>query len=427
MKLLPVFLLVAAPFAAAPVYAATTVTQTMAVDGGSYYLKSDGSVWGLGIGPNPIVSSGVAALGSGSVEDVYLSSNNTVWVNQSFFISSGPIASNVVAIAPGFKNQHILFIKSDGSLWGAGLNDFGELGDGTTNNASTPEQIVSGGVIAAAAGGDYSLFIKSDGSLWGMGRNDYGQLGDGTTNEVNTPEQIVPSGVVAVSGGFIHSLFAKSDGSLWGMGDDEFGELGDGTYNSTNRPEQILSSGVVAVCCGLCHSLFIKSDGSLWAMGFDEYGELGDNGAAASGPRLCECTNQPVSIVASNVVAIAAGFYHSLFIKSDGSLWGMGEDSGLGFGFSTLFIAPVQIFPGPPAPLLMSRIVSQTNLLFNATCPYGGTYYLLASTNLVQPLSQWAAVLTNVVYVPGTNNFSVTLTNALSPTVQQFYVLQTQH
>lgn len=411
---------------AAPIYAAPTVTQTVAVDGGSWYLRSDGSVWSLGYGPSPIVSNGVAALGSG-YEVVYLRSNSTLWVQGNFYVGSGQLASNVVAIASGFKNGDILFIKSDGSLWGVGLNDFGELGDGTTNNASSPEQIVPSGVVAAAAGGDYTLFIKSDGSLWGMGRNDYGQLGDGTTNEVNTPEQIVPSGVVAVSGGFIHSLFVKSDGSLWGMGDDEFGELGDGTYNSTNRPEQILSSGVVAVCCGLCHSLFIKSDGSLWAMGLDEFGELGDNGAAASPLRRCQCTNQPESIVAGNVVAIAAGFYHSLFIKSDGSLWGMGDDSGLGFGFSGSFSAPEQIFPGPPAPLLMSSVVSQTNLQFNATCPYGGTYYLLASTNLAQSLSQWAAVWTNVVYVPGTNNFSVTLTNAFSPAVQQFYILQTQH
>jgi alpha-tubulin suppressor-like RCC1 family protein len=65
------------------------------------------------------------------------------------------------------------------------------------------------------------------------------------------------------------------------------------------------------------HSLFIKSDGSLWAMGDNEDGELGDGTGNYE-------TNQPEMIVPSGVTAVAAGFYHSLFLKSDGSLWSMG-------------------------------------------------------------------------------------------------------
>ena len=47
------------------------------------------------------------------------------------------------------------------------------------------------------------------------------------------------------------------------------GQLGDGTYNDTNRPEQIVASGVTAIAAGGGHSLFLKSDGSLWAMGYN--------------------------------------------------------------------------------------------------------------------------------------------------------------
>jgi alpha-tubulin suppressor-like RCC1 family protein len=64
------------------------------------------------------------------------------------------------------------------------------------------------------------------------------------------------------------------------------------------------------------HSLFLKSDGSLWAMGDNYYGELGDG--------TFNQTNRPEQIVASNVTAIAAGQLYSLFVKSDGSLWAMG-------------------------------------------------------------------------------------------------------
>jgi hypothetical protein len=65
------------------------------------------------------------------------------------------------------------------------------------------------------------------------------------------------------------------------MGDNYYGQLGDGTYGSapyygTNRPEQIVASGVTAIAAGWQHSLFLTSDGSLWAMGDNEYGQLGD-------------------------------------------------------------------------------------------------------------------------------------------------------
>ena len=99
------------------------------------------------------------------------------------------------------------------------------------------------------------------------------------------------------------------------MGDNHDGQLGDGTHNATNRPELIVSSNVTAVASGAFHSLFLKSDGSLWAMG----GSF---------------SNLPEQIVSSNVTAIAAGNGHSLFLKSDGSLWGMGDnhDGQLGVG-----------------------------------------------------------------------------------------------
>ncbi len=77
-----------------------------------------------------------------------------------------------------------------------GNNLYGELGD------------------AIAAGEDHSLFLKSDGSLWAMGDNEFGQLGDGTLNSTNRPERIVASGVTAIAAGAYHSLFLKSDGSL---------------------------------------------------------------------------------------------------------------------------------------------------------------------------------------------------------------------
>ena len=167
----------------------------------------------------------------------------------------------------------------------------------------------------------------------GMGYNGNGELGDGTFNNTNRPEQIVASNVTAIAAAMVHSLFLKSDGSLWAMGDNGEGELGDGTTDNgnyaTNRPEQIIASNVVAIAAGYDHSLFLKSNGSLWAMGYNCYGKLGDGTANMN-------TNRPEQIVTSNVTTIAAGSYFSLFLKSDGSLWGMGYNGDGELGDGTL-------------------------------------------------------------------------------------------
>jgi hypothetical protein len=89
------------------------------------------------------------------------------------------------------------------------------------------------------------------------------------------------------------------------------------------------------------HSLFIKSDGSLWAMGINSEGQLG-NGNLNS-------TNRPAQIVPDGVVAAAAGDLHSLYLKSDGSLWSMGYNYYGQLGDGTALFAtnkPEEIYPG---------------------------------------------------------------------------------
>ena len=141
------------------------------------------------------------------------------------------------------------------TLTAMGYNDYGQLGDGSFNNRSTPVPVATG-VTSPASSSSHTLFIKADGSLWATGYNFNGQLGNGSTSYgISTPVQVA-TGVVSASAGTYHSLFIKTDGTLWAMGDNSLGQLGDGSTTSRSTPVQI-ATGVASVSAGGYHTRFV--------------------------------------------------------------------------------------------------------------------------------------------------------------------------
>jgi len=94
---------------------------------------------------------------------------------------------------------------------------------------------VANDVSMAAAGHYHSMFVKTDGTLWGMGANNYGQLGYSSIYSTSAPVQVA-SDVVSVRAGFATSAFIKTDGMLWTVGYGGFGMLGDGSGQNQNSP-----------------------------------------------------------------------------------------------------------------------------------------------------------------------------------------------
>lgn len=111
-----------------------------------------------------------------------------------FIFSSTPARSEsgmyMKKIAAG--GGHTVVIRSDGTLWAWGSNDSGQLGDGTApETKTTPVQIGNEtNWNAVAAGMRHTVALKTDGTLWAWGDNNFGQLGDGTTVAKKTPVQI---------------------------------------------------------------------------------------------------------------------------------------------------------------------------------------------------------------------------------------------
>jgi alpha-tubulin suppressor-like RCC1 family protein len=252
------------------------------------------------------------------------------------------------------------------SAWG--LNDDGQLGDGTMTGPSTclfnkvehfcsAEPLLVEGlteVTAVAAGQYHSLALLSSGAVMAWGRNSSGQLGNGTTTGSDVPVVVGGLGeVTAVAAGATHSLALLGNGTVVAWGNNEKGELGNGTRTNSTLPVAVSGlTEVVAIAAGNSYSLALLSSGTVEAWGANEVGQLGDG--STSGPSKCTftrtlvkegkkeviteelpCAKTPVAVTGvSGATSITAGFAHSLSVLSTGAVkaWGYNAFGQLGDG-----------------------------------------------------------------------------------------------
>jgi len=251
-------------------------------------------------------------------------------------------------------------LKNDGSVWDWGINNLGQLGDGTLTERHTPVQVHGesdigflNDIVTIDAGCFHNMAIKSDSTVWTWGWNTQGQLGDGTCDDRNNPVQVhgeddigFLTDIIAISGGYRHSVAVKSDGSVWSWGSNYHGELGDGTTTMNPTPVQVLDEGgigflsdIVQVSAGYYYSLALKSDGSLYSWGWNESGRLG-NGTTIDNHTPVRVHGESDIGFLDNIVSISAGTAswdcHSLALKSDGTVWSWGSNEYGKLGDGTL-------------------------------------------------------------------------------------------
>jgi alpha-tubulin suppressor-like RCC1 family protein len=255
--------------------------------------------------------------------------------------------SGVTAVAAGW--HHICALKG-GQVYCWGWNGYGGLGDVTNTNRTTPTLVADGamvnsGVTAIAAGGHHTCAIKS-GALYCWGHNAHGQLGDGTTTDRNTPVAVTDmgSGATAVAADGWHTCAIKS-GALYCWGQNNYGQLGNGTTSSSSTPVAVtnMGSGVTAVAAGEGHTCAIKS-GALYCWGRNNYGQLGASSSQTCSSYSCSTTPLAVTNMGSGVTAVAADWEHTCAIKS-GALycWGWNGYGQLGDGTTTQRTTPVAV------------------------------------------------------------------------------------
>ena len=280
-------------------------------------LKTDGTAWTWGGGAN-------GKLGNSSTLDrsspVTLTGGGiwrTVWAGHS--VTGG--------------------IKTDGTLWCWGLGGYGQIGNSSILDRNSPVQPTGGGTNWAqgAMGTFHSAAIKTDGTLWTWGYNDYGQLGQNTltTASTSSPAQVAGGGTTwrKVGCGWQWTAAIKTDNSIWTWGRNWGGFHGNGTTTDRSSPGTMVINWTDwrDLYVGAEGCAAIKTDGTLWTWGRgDTIGDGTVNGKSSPVTTAGGGTNW--RSVSTSAVALHVGA-----VKTDGTLWMWGAATGtqglIGDGF----------------------------------------------------------------------------------------------
>ncbi|EDY84096.1 Regulator of chromosome condensation domain protein [Verrucomicrobiia bacterium DG1235] len=378
------------------------------VEAGEYttlYVKTDGTIWGRGSSPvgqwlnETALPHSIDGVDGNDIVDLVLRPGFEGVLHSDgrlYRLTGGVVETDFVLYANG--SEHSVTLKSDGSLLGFGLDNFGQAGlDLDAYPGSTPAPIANR-VFGFGAGANLSYYLDYAGRLWTAGRLDSGHgsgplvessyfdwvdsgvdevfvnrmpIQGGSDNSVvykrirggdgslysmgyNRNQQALrylvdegdflndfgPSILVAdeveISSSVVWGL--SSEGVLYGGGKQSYGLLGDtvedrqfpvdpiiGDGEDATTNIVILAEGVEQISLGSTHGVYLKSDGSLWGLGRNLSGELGfepDETVATTAVKIAE-----------NVVSVTAGPQATAFIDTEGRLWGLGNASSGWMGF----------------------------------------------------------------------------------------------
>lgn len=252
-----------------------------------------------------------------------------------------PIVEISVGADEDLARQHVFFRTSNGTVYGAGLNNTGQLGLNDTTNRNTPTALAKTDFEKIyAVGGDVgsSYGIDSNGDLWSWGWNGNGHLGLGNVTQKISPTQVTAlSGVIKIasqcdrqnlnSGGYgCHTLALMDDGRVFSFGFNAYGQLGIGSNTQQTSPIEVTALGNdnadIFVNGGYYgFSCVLKNDATIRTFGYNAYGQLGNGGTVHQNTPIIPAG---ISNVTKVLMAGNAKYYSIYVLDANGIVKGCG-------------------------------------------------------------------------------------------------------
>jgi alpha-tubulin suppressor-like RCC1 family protein len=256
----------------------------------------------------------------------------------------------VTALSAGEGHTCALLVTGGIMCWGD--NEYGQLGDGTTMNRLAPVEVsgLKSSIAILASGEFHTCVVTGNGAVKCWGLNENGELGDGTITLRRKPANVIglTEGVTALGVGQGHTCAVTSGGGVRCWGNNWDGQLGDGTTENHSTPTQVsgLTSGIAFLAGGYGHTCAVTVNGGVKCWGYNYDGQLGIG--------TSDTHKTPVDVIglSNGVIALTSGEAHNCVLLVGGGVKCWGEKF-LGDGSNTRHNTPVDVigFGGPEAPI----------------------------------------------------------------------------
>lgn len=245
--------------------------------------------------------------------------------------------SGVIRLSAGGSHTCVVVASDEVLCWG--INQDGELGDGTLDARNVPVFVEGlAGLATRVASGDFhTCALLQAGVVQCWGFNTSGQLGDGTTELRLSPVTVLGLAVPVwkIAAGGIHTCVLSASGAVWCWGGNLEGQLGDGTFENRNLPIAVsgLGSGVRELAMGRKHTCAVGRNRPVMCWGQNTQGQLG-NGTRTSSGVPTEVDQLPKASLVSAGGDRRGDIGHTCAFALGGGLhcWGANVEGQLGVG-----------------------------------------------------------------------------------------------
>ncbi len=272
----------------------------------SYYLTETGDLYAWGMNKNGIL--GIPGNGN---------------VSMPTLVASGVAKVEVCHSNDAENNNNdtmMAYLTLDGQLYTVGSNSAGQLG---RNGTATDDRVglvkFDKKIVDVSVGHDHMLVLDEEGILWGVGSNTYGQLGRSNDGGTTTKFQMVASGVKLIAAGRRNSFYTDENNTCFVLGDNRWQKFGNDA-EKYNKPHQLLKN-VAYMSTGEHQIVLVTTNGDLYYAGWRAINGWGQGQGAGGAVKVTSGVKKAVLHIANMVI-----------LKTDGSVWGYGNNQGGALG-----------------------------------------------------------------------------------------------